>query len=73
MRPVSAGRLQRRRGAAVLLSVVLTACVPGTGAGETGPLPEFPRLGQDAWINSAPLTLQDLRGEVVLLDVWTFG
>ncbi len=35
------------------------------------PAPEF-TIGAD-WINSSPLTLGDLKGSVVLLDVWTFG
>ncbi len=29
--------------------------------------------GADAWINSSPLTLGDLRGKVVALHFWTFG
>lgn len=34
--------------------------------------PEFP-AGLD-WINtSGPLTLQQLRGKLVLLEFWTFG
>ena len=34
--------------------------------------PEFTHASQDDWINSTPLTLAELRGEVVMLDVWTF-
>ncbi len=38
----------------------------------TGPLaPEFVRVTQ--WLNSPQLSLADLRGQVVLIDVWTFG
>ena len=33
--------------------------------------PEF--TGLDGWINSSPLTMQGLRGRVVLVDFWTFG
>jgi hypothetical protein len=29
--------------------------------------------GIDAWINSKPLALKDLRGKVVVLHFWTFG
>lgn len=32
--------------------------------------PEF--AGIDHWINSAPLTMQQLRGKVVLVDFWTY-
>ena len=36
-----------------------------------GPAPE---LTNEVWINSAePLRLADLRGKVVLLEMWTFG
>lgn len=35
--------------------------------------PEFPAKAAADWINSPPLKLADLRGQVVLLDVWTFG
>lgn len=40
-------------------------------------LPDFgpaPELNNEVWINSqGPLRLADLRGKVVLLDMWTFG
>lgn len=33
-----------------------------------------PELENDVWLNSdVPLRLADLRGQVVLLDMWTFG
>ena len=32
--------------------------------------PEF--SGIDAWINSGPLTMEELRGKVVLIDFWTY-
>lgn len=35
---------------------------------------EAPELTSDVWINTEqPLRLEDLRGKVVLLDMWTFG
>lgn len=38
---------------------------------DLGPAPE---LTNDTWLNvDAPLRLADLRGKVVLLDMWTFG
>ncbi len=40
-------------------------------------LPDFgaaPELQGDVWLNTdMPLRLADLRGKVVLLDMWTFG
>lgn len=35
--------------------------------------PEFTSTSPADWINSPPLTLADLKGHVLLLDVWTFG
>jgi hypothetical protein len=35
-----------------------------------GPAPE---LHNETWLNSEPLTLADLRGQVVLVEFWTFG
>jgi cytochrome c biogenesis protein CcdA/thiol-disulfide isomerase/thioredoxin len=36
-----------------------------------GPAPDF--AGVDEWINSNPLTMQQLRGKVVLIDFWTYS
>jgi thiol-disulfide isomerase/thioredoxin len=36
-------------------------------------LPEFTHTSASEWINSAPLTRADLKGKVVLVDVWTFA
>ncbi len=41
--------------------------------GQTISAPEFPRTDPADWLNSPPLRLVDLKGKVVLLDVWTFG
>ena len=36
-----------------------------------GPAPEW---NNEVWLNTEhPLTLKDLRGKVVLLEMWTFG
>ena len=47
---------------------------------ESNPSPTLPSLGpapeltNDVWINTDhPLRLADLRGKVVLLEMWTFG
>ncbi|MFZ4828684.1 MAG: thioredoxin-like domain-containing protein [Phototrophicaceae bacterium] len=43
-----------------------------TAGDENFPAPDFP-VGLD-WLNvSQPLTLEDLRGKVVILDFWTYG
>ena len=36
-------------------------------------LPEFTSAKPDDWLNSAPLSVAELRGQVLLLDVWTYG
>jgi thiol-disulfide isomerase/thioredoxin len=36
-----------------------------------GPAPEFAGIVQ--WLNSDPLTMQSLRGKVVLIDFWTYS
>lgn len=35
-----------------------------------GPAPE---LANEIWLNTKPLRLAELRGKVVLLDMWTYG
>lgn len=40
-----------------------------SGPGDTAP--EF--TGLENWINSGPLTMNDLKGRVALVDFWTFG
>jgi len=40
------------------------------------PLPDgplAPDLKNDVWLNTKPLATADLRGNVVLIDFWTFG
>jgi len=36
-------------------------------------MPEFTQVDPAAWINSKPLSVKDLRGKVILIDVWTYG
>lgn len=61
---------------AAVLAVLLGAVVGAPGAAQSyvgrSPAPEFP-TGLD-WINTdRELTLEELRGKVVLLDFWTYG
>ena len=37
------------------------------------PMPEFTNNNPQEWFNSKPLKRADLKGKVVLLDVWTYG
>lgn len=66
-----------------LTTVVAIAAVAGLGAlvansgaapaapiEKNRPAPEF--AGIDQWLNSPPLTMQQLRGKVVLVDFWTY-
>lgn len=39
-------------------------------AAPAAPAPEF--TGIEKWLNSEPLTMQSLRGKVVLVDFWTY-
>jgi len=54
----------------------LGALVANSGAATAVPVaknsvaPEF--AGIDQWLNSPPLTVQQLRGKVVLVDFWTY-
>jgi thiol-disulfide isomerase/thioredoxin len=42
----------------------------GTSGAQAATAPEF--TGIEQWHNSAPLTMQQLRGKVVLVDFWTY-
>jgi hypothetical protein len=57
-----------------LAVIALTLIVLAGAAGAEIPVGRMaPELAAGAWINSEPLTLQGLRGRVVLLDFWTYG
>jgi len=59
---------------ALLLLLGLTPRDVGQAREYTEPVPAPPLNNQqaDAWINSTPLSWEDLKGKVVLLDFWTF-
>lgn len=54
------------------LTLLLGACSRPAQSAPAAPAPEFPVRSAEQWINSAPLTLASLQGQVVLLDFWTF-
>lgn len=57
------------------LAAVVSSSAPATARSsmlpDLGPAPEFEGLG--TWINSNPITMQQLRGKVVLIDFWTYS
>jgi len=70
----------------LFLAFLLSACAAppaaepkpdSTPTGKKSTLPDLgpaPELTNETWLNvAAPLRLADLRGKVVLLDMWTFG
>ncbi len=75
-----------RRLACWLVMFLVSACVMPVApppaadddtASRSADLPDLgaaPELTNEVWINvESPLRLADLRGKVVLLDMWTFG
>jgi hypothetical protein len=57
----------------LLAAIGLVVALVGVAAGQIPVGREAPELAAGAWINSDPLTLQGLRGRVVLIDFWTYG
>jgi thiol-disulfide isomerase/thioredoxin len=60
------------------VSMLLSAFVCATANAErivlevATPLPAFTHPDAEAWLNSSPLTVTDLRGKPALVHVWTF-
>lgn len=61
-----------RRSFRLWLPVVLAAALAAASAAAAPPRPAPPLTG-DSWVNSEPLTLEALRGKVVLVEFWTFA
>ncbi|WP_341312083.1 thioredoxin family protein [Paraburkholderia sp. IMGN_8] len=64
-------RIKTLTASAMFLAIAATssaaiAATPGSG----NIAPEF--SGVEKWLNSDPLTMQQLRGKVVLVDFWTY-
>jgi thiol-disulfide isomerase/thioredoxin len=65
--------------ASLIALCLIGAAAPGLGAeaapvqmaAAQGSAPDFAGLGN--WFNSAPLSIADLRGKVVLVNFWTYG
>jgi thiol-disulfide isomerase/thioredoxin len=61
--------MQNDRSFFLLLALLVSACVQ---AADQRPLPDFTTADPADWFNSEPLSVQRLRGKVILVDVWTF-
>jgi len=57
-------------GALALLVTLIPLALSGN-SNVPGDLPKFPNPNPDYWINSKPLQPEDLKGRVVLVEVWT--
>jgi hypothetical protein len=58
---------------AVTVSLVLLAAASLVQGDLVAPGKPAPEIAEGAWVNSEPLTIQALRGKVVLVDFWTYG
>ena len=54
----------------MVMALACSALVGSTGSRVGIPAPEFGGIAN--WINSEPLTMEQLRGKVVLIDFWTY-
>ncbi len=64
-------RLKTVTAAAMLAAAMATSATAIAGPlKNSSPAPEF--TGIEKWLNSDPLTIQQLRGKVVLVDFWTY-
>ena len=57
----------------VIAAVAAALLVAAAWADVVAPGKPAPERAAGAWINSEPLTMQGLRGRVVLIDFWTYG
>jgi len=70
-------RSSRYIGLLALPAVLFVAAIGSTASVVTAvarqPLPAFTHTADTDWLNSAPLTVEGLRGHVVLVHVWAFA
>ena len=66
----SGGQCPMRRRNLFAGLLALASC---TAAADLPVAPPFPAIRADAWINSPPLSLAGLKGQVILVEFWTFG
>jgi thiol-disulfide isomerase/thioredoxin len=56
-----------------LLATAALATAVTAQAAEVSPVAAPAFAGIETWLNSSPLTMQQLRGKVVLVDFWTYS
>ena len=57
--------------AGVLAALAIWAIPAWSGHGRGKPMPEFTSTSEKLWVNSKPLRKSDLKGKVLLLEIWT--
>jgi hypothetical protein len=65
--------MRRQPWIALVVTAAIVVSVGLAGAQALRPGQPAPDVTGGPWINSAPLTLADLRGRVALVEFWTFG
>jgi len=69
--PVDQGEIQPQTDESLATNQDNPAMSKAASLPDLGPAPE---LTNDTWLNvDSPLRLENLRGKVVLIDMWTFG
>jgi hypothetical protein len=60
-------------GIVATLFGVLAVVFAASGGAQPAPGRPAPAITAGRWINSPPLSIDELRGRVVLVEFWTFG
>jgi thiol-disulfide isomerase/thioredoxin len=69
---ISTQNIARNVGLSAIVILGLSFLATSSLTAKSNDAPEFTHTQAEEWINSAPLTLDDLKGKVVLIDFWTF-
>lgn len=67
------GSTVSQRAHLLLVAAVILWTFPAHASALVGEGERAPEIAGQAWINSAPLSLEGLDGRVVLIEFWTFG
>src|SRR5687767_11288246 len=55
-----------------LRAFILATLLPTFLSGCASAAQELPSLNAERWVNSLPLTAEELQGKIVLIDVWEY-